>query len=404
MFRAAILGGLTILAAGAADGQTRDRLSRIDPIDRIDRAERAERAGRAEPINRGSDRISERRKLQAAETAQAPQRTAPDQAPSDPLLADTRLMRTRDGFAARRGEILALNLSDGARTTALNAGMTMISEDAIGAAGLRLARLNAPPPLDSGAMLDLLRTVDPQGVFDFNHAFAVSGPSPAPQLAHTAPSQTAGGSKVTLGMIDGGALSSHPDLANATLRQRAFPEGSSLAPTDHGTAVAGRLAETLGVPFTLLVADVLTETGAAWTGADALAAGLAWLSLENVDVVNVSLAGPPNEIVERIVAIHIAKGGAIIAAVGNGGPFSTLIYPAAYPGVTGVTAVDGQGQVYPLATTGVHVDRSALGVDVSVAVLTGRTISSGTSWAAPVVAAAMARGTIAPSPTLAAAH
>jgi hypothetical protein len=313
-------------------------------------------------------------------------------------------MRARDGFAARRGEILALNLSEAARAAATAAGMTVIAETRAGPANsFTFTRLAAPPPLDRGEMLDMLRAADPQGMFDFNHAFAASGPAPAPQLAPP-PMQPAGRPGLAIGMIDGGVMASHPDLAHAAIRQRSFPETSALAATDHGTAVAGRLSEAIGAPFSLLVADVLAETGAEWTGADAVAAALAWLSSETVGVVNVSLAGPPNVVVERMTAFFQADGGTVVAAVGNGGPFSTLIYPAAYPGVVGVTAVDREGRVWPLATTGPHVDRAALGVEVSIATLAGRAVSSGTSWAAPVVAAELAARAIAATPALVAAH
>lgn len=359
-----------------------------------------DRATRPAPVDRSVDRQIQRR--QAAPDIQVD--TGP-QTPADPLLDDQRLVRARDGFAVRRGEILALNLSGAGRAAAANAGMSVISESQIGA-DLRLARIGSPPALDLGVMLDLLRAADPQGVFDFNHAFAASGPAPqlAPQLAPAAPVERTGGPAPMLGMIDGGVLASHPDLAKASVRQQAFPEGSKETATDHGTAVAGRLAEALRAPFSLLVADVLSESESNWTGADAIAAGLAWLSDSDVRIVNVSLAGPPNAIVEQMVWRYLAEGGAMIAAVGNGGPFSKLIFPAAYPGVVGVTAVDRAGRVYPLATTGPHVDRSALGVDVPIAVLEGRAISSGTSWAAPVVAAELAMGAASPAPSLAAAH
>jgi hypothetical protein len=370
----------------------RDRVSRIDRIDRLDRA------ARATTEQRSANQTIERRQAAAQQTQT---RTGPDQPQTDSLLADQRLTRARDGFAARRGEILALDLSDAARTAALNAGMAVISETQVGIS-FRLARLNAPPPLDPGAMLDLLRAADPAGVFDFNHAFSASGP--APQIAPVGPGPPVIGPRLTLGMIDGGVLASHPDLARASIRQQAFPETSTLTATDHGTAVAGRLADTLGSPFSLLVADVLSETGANWTGADAIASSLAWLSSENVRVVNISLAGPPNAVVEQVVRRYLSGGGAVVAAVGNGGPFSALIYPAAYPGVTGVTAVDKTGHVWPLATTGPHVDRQALGVDVSIAVIGGHVVSSGTSWAAPVVAAEIAAGAAAPAPELAAAQ
>jgi hypothetical protein len=121
-------------------------------------------------------------------------------------------------------------------------------------------------------------------------------------------------------------------------------------------------------------------------------------------VVNISLAGPPNAVVERMVARHIAGGGDIVAAVGNGGPFSGMIYPAAYPGVVGVTATDASGRVYALASTGPHVDVAARGVDVPVAALSGRMTVSGTSYAAPVIAAETCLTQCAWAPTLAAAQ
>lgn len=371
-------------------------------IDRIDRAARVERATRAAEADRLTQRTLERRQAQAS----TDQQRTRQRDPTDALLSDQRLVRTRDGFAARRSEILALDLSDAARATALAAGMNVVSETTLGAGGSRLARLNAPPPLDLGAMLDLLRTADPQGVFDFNHAFATSAPTPAPQIAAPAQSQPRSGSPWLIGMVDGGVLASHPDLKHAAITQRAFPDDSTLAPTDHGTAVAGRLAETMNRAFDLVVADVLAETSAEWTGADALAEGLAWLTADSVKIVNISLAGPPNAVVEKMVARHIAAGGSIVAAVGNGGPFSTLIYPAAYSGVIGVTATDATGRIYALASIGPQVDVSAQGVDVSVAALSGRMTASGTSYAAPVIAAQLCLKQCAatPAPALAAAH
>lgn len=144
--------------------------------------------------------------------------------------------------------------------------------------------------------------------------------------------------------------------------------------------------------FLLLVADLLTGTGTAWTGADSWAEGPAWLGGEGAAVINISLAGPPNAVVEVMAARSLADGARIVAAVGNGGPFSRLIYPAAYGGVIGVTATDAAGRVYALASTGAHVDASALGVDVRIATLTGHVTASGTSYAAPVVSAGLAAG------------
>jgi hypothetical protein len=400
LVRAVFLAVLVGLASGAGEAQVRDRLSRIDRIDKITRMDRLARA--AEMERRAQQLEQQRREQQALEQQQLDQQQ--QQTRRDPLLADQRLALGRDGFPARRGEILALDLSSAARQAALGAGMSVISETTLGAGPSRLTRLNAPAPLEPGAMLDLLRAADPQGVFDFNHAFATSGPMPGPQFVAPAQGQVRAASSYVIGMIDGGVLASHPDLQRAAITQRAFPDNSGLAPTDHGTAVAGRLAETMAAPFDLVVADVLTGTATSWTGADALAEGLAWLTASSVKVINISLAGPPNAVVERMIAQHITAGGDIVAAVGNGGPFSGMIYPAAYPGVVGVTATDAAGRVYSLASTGPHVDVAARGVDVPVAALSGHATVSGTSYAAPVIAAETCLRQCSYAPTLAAAQ
>ena len=57
-------------------------------------------------------------------------------------------------------------------------------------------------------------------------------------------------------------------------------------------------------------------------------------------MINVSLVGPRNALLERVVASLVSRGHLIVAAVGNDGPAAPPLYPAAYDGVVGVTAVD----------------------------------------------------------------
>ena len=73
---------------------------------------------------------------------------------------------------------------------------------------------------------------------------------------------------------------------------------------------------------------------------DAVAEALSWLVREHVPVINVSLVGPPNVMLENVVRLVIARGYVIVAAVGNDGPAAPPLYPASYPDVVGVTAVD----------------------------------------------------------------
>jgi subtilisin family serine protease len=107
-------------------------------------------------------------------------------------------------------------------------------------------------------------------------------------------------------------------------------------------------------------------------------------------VINVSLVGPRNRIIEALVAQLVARGFIIVAAVGNDGPAAAPLYPASYPGVVGVTGVDARGRALPEAARGPQVDFAAAGV------VPPRT--RGTSYAAPIVAGLMARRIERPEP------
>jgi subtilisin family serine protease len=68
------------------------------------------------------------------------------------------------------------------------------------------------------------------------------------------------------------------------------------------------------------------------------------------------------------------------------------MYPAAYPSVVAVTAVDSRGQVFRLANRGDYLDIAAPGVGVRHAKSGGGfAASSGTSFAVPFASTAVAR-------------
>ena len=163
-----------------------------------------------------------------------------------------------------------------------------------------------------------------------------------------------------------------------------------IVPSTHGTAVAAILATHLSV-LEILAADVYCglPTGGS---VEAVVAAFGWLARERVGVINVSLVGPRNVLLERVVSTLVARGFLIVAAVGNDGPSAPPLYPASYPGVVGVTAVDSRHRVLVEAGRGEQVDFAALGADMQVATqapdVYGRV--RGTSFAAPVVAALMA--------------
>ena len=79
----------------------------------------------------------------------------------------------------------------------------------------------------------------------------------------------------------------------------------------------------------------------------------------------------------------------IIAAAGNNGAGAEPAYPAAYPGVIAVTAVDQDLNVYRRATQGAYIDLAGPGVNVWTASAQGSgALRTGTSYAVPFVSAA----------------
>ena len=109
-------------------------------------------------------------------------------------------------------------------------------------------------------------------------------------------------------------------------------------------------------------------------------------------MINISLAGPPNRLLETALARVRERGIIAIAAAGNGGPMAQPMYPAAYPQVVAVTATDARGRAFRLANRGEYVDIAAPGVNVRHAQAGGGyAASSGTSYAVPFVTVAVAR-------------
>ncbi len=131
--------------------------------------------------------------------------------------------------------------------------------------------------------------------------------------------------------------------------------------------------------------------------ASAIVAALQWMLDAEVAVINISIEGPENEIIEQLVGEAARNGHVIVAAAGNGGPLDDPAFPGAYEGVLAVTAVDRTGHAYRHANRGDYIDFAALGVDVPVRVGDEYATVTGTSFASPVVAAEIAKALQHPS-------
>jgi len=137
----------------------------------------------------------------------------------------------------------------------------------------------------------------------------------------------------------------------------------------------------------LFVADVYGGSRAAGS-ATSIVRALGWLSGHHPQVINISLVGPPNRLMQRAIQIVQSRGIEVVAAVGNDGPAAPPQYPASYPGVVAVTAVDAGGRALPEAGKATHLDFAAPGADMAAA-LPGQGYARvrGTSFAAPLTAA-----------------
>ncbi len=171
------------------------------------------------------------------------------------------------------------------------------------------------------------------------------------------------------------------------------------APSDHGTSVAGLIVGQPGstAPGPLPHAELIAvgafhrgEFGAISADALDVIRAIDMLADHDIDVLNMSLAGEENSLVAEALEALMAQGVSVVAAVGNRGPAAPPQFPAALEGVIAVTAIDAEREIYRQAVHGDHVDFAAPGVQLWTTTEGGGAFQSGTSFAAPLVAAAVA--------------
>jgi len=293
-----------------------------------------------------------------------------------------------------RGELILVSASKATPGKLLESGFRVIEAFALPGFGLHGYRVAYAAGLDREAALDKLRRVDPEGIASLNHVYtpARGGATIAekPALKASPPRRTKESARI--GLVDAPVNAQHPMLSAVRVEARAF--GLATPDVDgHGTAVASRLAEAAPGAH-LYVASVFSKLqgGEEIASVDAIARALDWLARNRIAVINLSLAGPPNPILQAVTGRLVERGHTLVAAVGNEGPHGQAQFPAAYDGVVGVTAVDQRNEVYIYANRGDYVDFAARGVGARVAGRDGISETvSGTSYAAPIVAAELAR-------------
>ena len=216
-------------------------------------------------------------------------------------------------------------------------------------AGLRaqlLAQLAADPRVES---------VEPMQAFRVLADGTAGGGDP---LAATQPAMTdwhlrelhklATGRHVTVAALDTGVDATHPDLRGQQLQTRNFIDGNAYAGETHGTAVAGIIAARAddgvgiagiapGVRLLGLRACSQLARGGAACSSFSLAKALQFALEAKAQVFNLSLTGPRDRLLGRLLDVALARGVSVVGAVdvqaADGG------FPASHPGVLAVAGL-----------------------------------------------------------------
>ncbi len=170
----------------------------------------------------------------------------------------------------------------------------------------------------------------------------------------------------------------------------------------HGSEVAAIIAasdlQAEGMPFEGVApaARILSvKVNAQDTGSNLLLAeGIRDAVLLGAQVINVSVTSPSTPALQSAVELALRKNVVIVAAGGNDGTATGTgpFYPASYPGVLSVGAVDSTGALAPFSDQKSHVSVTAPGVNVTSAFPGGYQQGdlSGTSYATAFVSGIVA--------------
>ena len=174
-------------------------------------------------------------------------------------------------------------------------------------------------------------------------------------LAH----RWATGKGVRIAVVDTGVDTSHPDLRSRIVKTATFVEGGERTFTadSHGTAVAGIIAADadngIGIfgvapQAQIIVAKAcwhrsittLEAVCSSWT----LAKALDFAITSEARILNLSLGGPPDPLLARLIGKALERGVTVVAAVMDHGS-SAPGFPASLESVIAVLASDSRGLV-----------------------------------------------------------
>lgn len=164
--------------------------------------------------------------------------------------------------------------------------------------------------------------------------------------------KVATGRRVRVAVVDTGVETDHPDLIGRVALARNLVDGRVGVAEIHGTAVAGIIGARAddGVGIAGIAPDAtLLALRACWQEGRGAAAACSTFTLakalqlaldERVDVINLSVGGPRDRLLERLIDVASSRGVILVSAADwTAGRMS---FPASYRGVLAVAEVEGQ--------------------------------------------------------------
>lgn len=153
------------------------------------------------------------------------------------------------------------------------------------------------------------------------------------------------GRNVSVAVIDSGVDAAHPDLAGRVALRRNFVDDGPDVAEAHGTAVAGiigaRTGNGMGIAGVAPAATIMAlracwETGGKPARCNSLTLGKAinFAIESDVRVINLSLAGPQDRLLQRLLQAALERNVVVVAAADPG--LADGGFPASFPGVVGV--------------------------------------------------------------------
>jgi thermitase len=216
-----------------------------------------------------------------------------------------------------------------------------------------------------------------------------------------------GSPSVTIAVLDTGVYTTHPDLIDKLVPGHNFANGSDDTlyqdECNHGTHVAGIAAAAtdnaigvagLGWQTKLMPVKVMGGNLCQGSYADVIR-GIDWATSHGAQVINLSLGGPFDAVMDTATTNAFSAGTLVVAAAGNCGSPDYSFYgcssqnqlysPAGNAHVLGVAATNQGDTRAPFSTANASVEIAAPGVDIYSTWPGGYQYLGGTSMATPFV-------------------